>query len=258
MEGQVTNGDQGSENLGWRAGLPDEFKHDDWAKTHSNVGDFFREAKTVKTEHDDLKTKMDNALFVPGDEATDEDRDAFFNKLGRPNKPDDYQFEDVEWPEGFSDDYKEVIQNDVDVYRPLFHKLGLTDNQAKELQKFATQRTLEQWQKNQELKAEISEKAIEDLKKEWGSDFDVNSKGASRAFDKIGELAGIKKEFSEFMRDSGLGNNPMLVKAFHEVWKIIGDDSTLDTDGSSNFNKKTDVQRGADGRPILNFPSMQK
>lgn len=132
-EGQVTpQGDQGGDqsvSLGWRAGLPDEYKEHDWAKAHGKVGDFFKDALKVKSDHDTLKTKMESAIFKPGEKATDEEKVAFRKAMGAPDKADEYEFPQPE---------KEGMDNSPEMMnwaKSVFFRLGVPKDVAGELGK---------------------------------------------------------------------------------------------------------------------------
>lgn len=257
-EGQVNpEGNQdpsGDNNLGWRAGLPDEFKEHDWAKAHGKVGDFFKDAVNVKTEHDALKTKMEGALFKPSDDATDEQRAEFYNKLGRPEKPDGYEFKQIEWPESVPDWLKESSEHELNEFKSVFHNLGLTQEQAQQLTERFLGNSLEQWNESQSAIQKKQEDAKSELQKAWGNDYDANIELAKRGAERAGELAGIKDDFIKFMEDSRLGDDPIFVKIFYGIGKAISEDSALF--GDSAQRGSSDGPVGPDGRRRLKFPSM--
>ena len=105
-QGQVTQtGDQGTQTqpLGWRAGLPDELKNHEVFTPHKTVGDLGKvhievlgklkelEGKTVQMEGA-LKTAIPRLPENP----TKEQIDAFQSAIGRPAKPEEYEFDKME------------------------------------------------------------------------------------------------------------------------------------------------------------------
>jgi len=69
---------------------------------------------------------LGGAIKVPGKDATPEERDAFFNKLGRPDKPEGYEFKvPTDLPEGLPYDAERATKLKTDL-----HGLGLTKDQA--------------------------------------------------------------------------------------------------------------------------------
>jgi hypothetical protein len=195
------------DSLGWRAGLSDEHKDHDWAKSYTKVSDFYRDALEVKTKHDDLQSKLDGAIFKPSENATDEQIAAYRKAMGVPDNPTDYEF-----PKG------ENIEHDpkmIEFAQKLFHEAGLSAEQAKQVSTAwdahiqAIAKSLEE-QENQALKD------VEATQKEkWGDEYDKNFELSKRAFAKF---AG--KDLAEFKV------HPVLVDAFYEVGKAMGEDET--------------------------------
>lgn len=199
------------DNLGWRAALPDEFKNHDYVKTFEKPGDFVKSALDIKTEHDSMKTKLEKAIFKPGDDAKPEEVSAFHKALGVPEKADDYEFQAAE---GVEHDPKMT-----DWAKKTFHTANLTKDQAGIISQawdgFMTGMV--------EAQKEASEKAVkeatETLKKEWGADFDKNLELTKRGWKKFADT-----EFDAFCDETGVGNHPALVKFIHNVGKAMGED----------------------------------
>lgn len=73
-----------------------------------------------------------SSIRVPGKDATQEERDAFFNKLGRPEKAEGYEYTPPkELPEGLPYDGEKA-----NAFKALSHKLGLTKDQSAALHDF--------------------------------------------------------------------------------------------------------------------------
>lgn len=254
-------GDDGADNPAadqtakpaWTAQLPDDLKGNEFLTQIPSIGEL---GKKVLDYHG----KVENAVQLPGENASDEERATFYNKLGRPEKPEDYQFEGIEWPnveDPLMATIKDAADRDLEDYRKVFHEIGLTAEQAKALHKKSFEMALARYEQAEKASTEMQEKVVASLKTEWGNDFDGNLTLAKRAFNKVGELAGVKDEFAKFMDDSKLGNNPLFVKVFHAMGKAMSDDTALDTDGTPGGVSDKDVPRGPDGRPRLHFPSME-
>lgn len=146
----------------WQDALPDEFA-DDRAML-AQFGDFKTMTKALRDNMTAARAKTDGMVKVPGAEATDEERAAFFAALGRPEKPEGYGLtkpeklpDGVEWDEGMSGKFAEVA-----------HKIGLTPAQAAALRDFQLSYVGEQAaaSRNATLAAMEAEKA--ELKKTFG------------------------------------------------------------------------------------------
>lgn len=77
-----------------------------------------------------LETHASKSLKVPGEDATDEDWNKFYSNLGRPEKPDGYEFQlnREALPEEFPYDEKSATE-----FRNWAHEAGLTPKQAQML-----------------------------------------------------------------------------------------------------------------------------
>lgn len=160
--------------------------------------------------------KLENALFMPGEDATDEDRASFYSKLGVPETADKYQ---LDKPEGIPDEYFD--EQAAEGFKQLAHENKLSETQAKQLHDWYWGKVKE----GHEQQAQATEKAINDLKSEWSGDaFKENTELAHRAFKEFGG-----EEAQEFIEKSvvdgvALGNHPMFLKLFAAIGKEVGGD----------------------------------
>lgn len=123
----------------------------------------------------------DKILKMPDENNADE-VNAFYKKLGRPDKAEDYKFEIAE---GQDDAIAKAIA-------PELFKAGLSQKQAAAIYK-----TLETAKIEQGKAAEAAAiKAEEDLKSEWGTNYDNNLKAAQQA----AKIAGVTAEQIEALQ----------------------------------------------------------
>lgn len=123
----------------------------------------------------------DKILKLPDENNADE-VNAFYNKLGRPEKAEDYKFEIAD---GQDDSIAKAIA-------PELFKAGLSQKQAAAIYK-----TLEAAKIEQGKAAEAAAvKAEEDLKSEWGTNYDNNLKAAQQA----AKIAGVTAEQIEALQ----------------------------------------------------------
>lgn len=123
--------------------------------------------------------KAGRAVIVPKDDATPEERSAFFERLGRPADATGYEFE---VPEGSPDGY-------ADGARAKFHELGLTAAQAKALvewnNEFATTHATKAAESAEATRLADEQRQEQELKTEWGAAYDEKvgqAKTAAKAF----------------------------------------------------------------------------
>lgn len=121
--------------------------------------------------------KAGRTVVLPGENATPEERAAFFDRLGRPSKPEEY---DLPVPE------ENGSAEFADWARSQFHELGLTADQGKAL----TERWNEFAEKSAKGQQESYEATVEkdtvDLQREWGAKYDANVNAAKQAAKEFG------------------------------------------------------------------------
>jgi len=152
--------------------------------------------------------KPENLIEIPKE---GENRESIWNKMGRPEQPNGYDFNE------FGDDNGEL-----DGFREFAHDTGLTQQQANNI--------LSLYSQIQEQEAESNDKQLDDMKvqsqislqREWGRDYDGKLDYAKRAFGQIGT-----PELSKLMDESGLGSHPEVIRAFSKVGEMLGEDSLV-------------------------------
>jgi hypothetical protein len=160
-------------------------------------------------------------VVVPKEGADPKEWDAFFNKVGRPEKPEGYKFTDVKMPEGFGVDTK--LQ---ERFAGTFHKHGLSQKQADSIRSEFVQYQIETIQgeiKAQNQAVEAGEKA---LREKWGADYDVNVKKAEKALAKFSSPALLEK-----LKKTGLGSDPDIVAAFADIGGRMTEDNATGQGG---------------------------
>lgn len=205
---QVTDGEQPQQEVklpGWTAGLKAEQKANEYFSKFTKVSEFAE-------EHLKLKEQLDKSIKLPDDQASPEDRDEFYRKLGRPEKPEDYKLPTNIGKYTIPQQFAKEMQN-------MAFELGLTGQQAVGFYKAQVQKYHENMsQAVDRYRTEMVE-GERALKKEWGKDFEVNLDVARRGY-----LSFADKDISKLLNDMGIANNPAVLKFFHRVGqKILGD-----------------------------------
>lgn len=119
----VANGSAAASPSDWTAALDEETRATATAKGWKSPADPAKAYLHSQREYADLQKK---AIVLPGDDAKPEDWDAFHTKLGRPEKPEGYEFK---LPEGLPENlpYDGAA---ADKFKNWGHKAGLTPKQA--------------------------------------------------------------------------------------------------------------------------------
>jgi len=162
-----------------------------------------------------------NLLELPGVDAEDSAWEQVFNKLGRPESPDQYG---LQVPEGASPELTEWFKGTA-------HKLGLTAKQAQALYQEWNGMSGSLQEKMQAQMAQQSEQAIDSLKQEWGQQFDSMVDSGKRAVRALGLDEGKLSDM-----ESKLGTAEML-KLFATLGQKMGEDSFAggERSGSGSF-----------------------
>ena len=182
--------------------LPESLRNEPSLQTFTSVDNL---AKSYVNAVKKIGGNPDHLVQLPQE---CESRDNFYNKIGRPETPEGYDFGE--------DGGK------LDFYRNATHQLGLTQDQAANmLRLYAT--VEEQNQKAaQQQNADFAVDSQINLKREWGTNYDSKIDYAQRAFAQFSS-----KEFSQLMDETGLGNHPELLKAFSKIGESMGDDQLV-------------------------------
>ena len=133
---------------------------------------------------------------------TEEDLSNIYSKLGRPDEPSGYALQA---------DGQMLSETDVNTVSDIFHKLGLSKQQANgviDYYKSSVQQTTEAMSKDAaQQKTEIEQK----LKAEWGADYDAKVNEASKA---VTDIAGEELLSMVLQDGTKVGNHPAFIKAF--------------------------------------------
>ena len=220
----VLSGEQTTQN-NFQDLIPDEYKAEKSLENFKDMGDF------VKSYLSAQKIVGADKIPVPNKFATDDDWKAVFNKLGAPEKPEDYKYS---FKEG------EVDQELLSTFNQQAHKLGLLPQQAESLIKFYNDMNEGSFVQAEEKAAEARLNTENELKREFGPQY-------AKRLDQAKRLASstLGNEFLEntFLQDgSRLGDNVSVVKAFSQLADKLSEDEVVKGDTSSYMTAK-DLQK---------------
>ena len=155
-----------------------------------------------------LTSKVPTLLNLPNDEA--EARDAMYARLGRPDTKDGYQIE------GADPDFLQWA-----------HDNGLSTAQVKAWQ----ENTQGQSTQDQEASDAKMQEANDLLKKEWGHAYDAKLAAAKNAV-----MAYADAETQQFLLDSGLANNPGMIRLMAGIGSTLTEEQSAGLNSSSQFS----------------------
>jgi len=244
-----TSGDAGGSGTvqqpTWMQSLPDDLKANEVLAQFPTIGDASKALVSYKTSEG-------KTIAIPGEDATPEQRAAFYTKMGRPETADKYT---ITKPEGLPEavPYNPEIEG---MFKNMAFEKGIPDSMAKEIYSWYWNGVKTGYEKQQQTEAAANETAINALKDQWkGDEFKVNTELAARAFKNFGGDTPEVKKFIEETKVNGLplGNHPMFLKVFSSIGKAIADDS-ISAGGRGGSSGELSDEDKAKGR----FPNTYK
>ena len=134
-------------------------------------------------------------------------------------------YEALTVPEGF-----ELDQGILDKAKPVFAELGIDSQEG--VQKLVDLFAEVQGQQAADVASSITTRYDEwlgSVKAEWGSDYDSNLGTAVKAVKGLGG-----EDLIEALNITGAGNHPAIIKAFHKVGSLMGEDQLAAGDSAIN------------------------
>lgn len=207
-------GASGGNGTSWLETLPEDIKKDPSLQTFKDP------ASLAKSWVNAQKMIGADKVVIPGENATDEEKAAFYNKLGRPESAEKYE---LKAPEGYTLDDATTKS-----FKEAAHKLGLTTAQANALLAFDAER-----QKSAvDAQGTAALNAVREELKAYEEKVGGTEKYMARVDEaRVAVQATTTPEFREFLKTSGLGSRPMVIEHFAELYKMMGEGKVRDGTG---------------------------
>lgn len=229
--------------------LPQEYQEKPWAKGIDSM--------------ESLLKQFDNAqgligkktIGVPSEDASSEEWQEFYNKMGRPEEPTAYEFDPQAAPEGFEipEDFKRSPEEE-EMLKKIFHDAGLTKSQAKELLKKTDSAFFEKHQEQIKQYQEQSQKRDQEMVSLFEKHFPGEKENAIAVAETM-----LKKYVPEGLEDTirGLDNNAMLAlsSVLYKMHKEGRTEGKLDKVGESVVQATSPADIRAEAMKIMSDPS---
>jgi hypothetical protein len=166
-------------------------------------------------------------INIPGKDSLPEAWDQVFDKLGRPAR-DKYEVKNS---------VAENLQADPEFFNKFLdtaHKSGLLPKQAQAVVDFFNSESATVMQRESEAKKADLQKGVQELQKEWGTNYKNNLEKASEAL-----FAFASDEELKTMQEAGLLDNPIVTKIFHKIADSLKEDK-FKTETKSLFGTSKD------------------
>ena len=209
----------------WKEAISQEFRND------PNIEKFTEIDALAKSYINATKMIGQDKVAVPNKNSTEEQWNEVFDKLGRPASADKYTLD-------VKSDVVPLNEGDVKQFAENAHKLGLSNKQA--------QGVLEFYKNNMESNAHQSKvdtetsqvQAEQELRKEWGRDFEANVKRAGAL-----AKANLNTEILDLELKNGMrvGDHPEMIKGFAKIASLLTEDKIMSPE-DENASKTSDIE----------------
>lgn len=216
--GQSGGGSQVDAN-DWRSTLPEDLR------AHTSLSPIKNVQELAKSFVHAQELVGKKGVILPTDEADQEGWAAVNKALGVPDLADDYKFPELELPEGMTID--EDMQK---WFRQAAHKAGMPQRVVDKLYKDYAERQVAQFTNYQKQMDERRGSAEQQLRQEWGKDYDNRLAGAQRLLRTFGD-----EQLVQYMDQSGYGNDPTLIRLFSNIAGKLGNDVLIEGGSGGGF-----------------------
>ena len=201
----------------WKDSISEEYRKD------PNIEKFTEIDALAKSYINATKMIGQDKLAVPTNNSTEEAWNEVYDKLGRPESAEKYSL----------DAKSKVVsldENAVKQFAETSHKLGLNNKQAQGLLEFYKQ-NMEGTAQQAKIDTETAQaQAEQELRSEWGREFDTKVKQASSL-----AKANMKPEILDMTLSNGtrLGDHPEIIKGFAKIAGMMAEDKIVSTESES-------------------------
>jgi len=210
-----------TETTDWKASLSDELRAE---KSLENIKDVSSLAKSFIHAQ---KLVGSDKIPVPNKHATEDDWNAVYSKLGRPETADGYKF-------NLPEDQK-VDENGLKVFADQAHKLGLLPNQAEGMVKFYNEMQANQTKEQDSTALAARQKAVNELQTEWGQAYKQKVDQANNVVASVFPPGFMSTNLADGTK---LGDHPAVIKAFADLASKMGEDKIVQAEGPTYLTPK--------------------
>ena len=201
----------------WKDSISEEFRKD------PNIEKFTEIDALAKSYINATRMIGQDKVVIPTNNSTEDQWNEVYDKLGRPESAEKYSL----------DAKSKVVsldENAVKQFAETSHKLGLNNKQAQGLLEFYKQ-NMEGTAQQAKIDTETAQaQAEQELRSEWGREFDSKVKQASSL-----AKANIKPEILDMTLSNGtrLGDHPEIIKGFAKIAGMMSEDKIVSTESES-------------------------
>tara|TARA_R100001082_G_C4365710_1_gene161806 strand:+ start:777 stop:1592 length:816 start_codon:yes stop_codon:yes gene_type:complete len=202
----------------WRSSIPEDLQNDPSLADIQDVGSLAKGYVHAQ------RMIGSDKVAVPGSQATQEELDTFYNKLGRPETPQGYEAPTENMPDlPVNEEMRGKFYEEA-------HRIGLNKQQAAALLRWEAQSAQDMIESREQDSQIALEKAQDAMRKEFGRAYEEKVNMAQNAALEFGG-----EELVNLLDSTGLGNEPAVIKAFANIGKAIANDEIIGGGGRQGF-----------------------
>ena len=209
----------------WKDSISEEYRAD------PNIEKFTEIDALAKSYINATKMIGQDKIVIPTKNSGQEAWDEAYAKLGRPESPEKYTFD-------VKSDVVNMDEGAIKSFAEQSHKLGLNNKQAEGILDFY-KNNMEGTAQQAKIDTETAQsQAEQELRQEWGRDFDGKVKQAGAL-----AKANINPEVLDMTLSNGtrLGDHPEIIKGFAKIAGMMSEDKIVSTE-SENVNTVADIE----------------
>ena len=209
----------------WKDSISEDFRND------PSIEKFTEIDALAKSYINATKMIGQDKIVIPTKNSGQEAWDEAYAKLGRPESPEKYTFD-------VKSDVVNMDEGAIKSFAEQSHKLGLNNKQAEGILDFY-KNNMEGTAQQAKIDTETAQsQAEQELRQEWGRDFDGKVKQAGAL-----AKANINPEVLDMTLSNGtrLGDHPEIIKGFAKIAGMMSEDKIVSTE-SENVNTVADIE----------------
>jgi hypothetical protein len=212
-------------NKTWKEAISEEFRND------PNIEKFTEIDALAKSYINATKMIGQDKVAVTNKNSTEDQWNEVYDKLGRPESSDKYSL-------NVKSDVVPIDEGSIKQFADNAHKLGLNQKQAEGILDFYKTNMEGMAQQSQVDTETAQAQSAQELRQEWGREFDTNVK-------KAGALAkaNMNPDILDMELKNGMrvGDHPEIIKGFAKIAGMMSEDNIVTTE-SEQVNSSKDIE----------------
>jgi hypothetical protein len=209
----------------WKEAIPEELRND------PNISKFTELEALAKSYVNATRMIGQDKVAVPNNNSTEDQWNEVYDKLGRPESADKYQLD-------VKSDIVPLDDGAIKQFAENAHQLGLNNKQAQGILEFY-KNSMESSAQQSKIDNETAQaNAEQELRKEWGSNYENNIKKAGSIAKANMNPEVLNMELKDGTR---LGDHPAIIKGFANIANLMSEDKLVSTE-SENVSQGTDYE----------------